>query len=45
MTELLIAHGANLKALTRFGCTPLRGANDFNQAATARVLLQHGAPQ
>lgn len=45
MTELLIAHGADLKAKTRFGCTPLRGAFDDHQAATARVLEQHGAPQ
>jgi ankyrin repeat protein len=45
MTELLIAHGADLKAKTRFGCTPLRGAYDYHQAATAQVLLQHGATQ
>lgn len=45
MTELLIAHGGDMKAKTRFGCTPLRGAYDFHQAATARVLLQHGATQ
>jgi hypothetical protein len=45
MTELLIASGADLKVKTRFGCTPLRGAYDYHQAATARVLLAHGATQ
>jgi ankyrin repeat protein len=45
MTEFLIAHGGDMKAKTRFGCTPLRGARDYHQTATARVLLQHGAPE
>jgi ankyrin repeat protein len=45
MTELLLAHGADINAKTRAGCTPLRGARDFHQAATAAVLVQHGGTE
>jgi ankyrin repeat protein len=45
MTEFLIAHGADMKVKTRLGCTPLRAARDYHQAATAQILLQHGATQ
>jgi ankyrin repeat protein len=45
IAELLIAHGADLKAKTYSGCTPLRGAYDYHQAAMVRVLQHHGATQ
>ena len=41
----LIAHGADMNAKTRFGCTPLRGAYDYHQAAMAQVLLRHRTTQ
>jgi hypothetical protein len=34
-----------MKVKTIFGCTPLKGAYDWHQAATAQVILQHGGTQ